>query len=99
MNENRYVNLLVSVPVCSFRKGFAREYLETEKVPPPSTVYGFLLSLVGEGDRSRYLGSRIAYAFINKPELSMALRTTWRIKNKKFRQESESIEDQTIMKS
>ncbi len=84
MHENRYVNLLVTVPACSFRKGFAREYLETEKVPPPSTVYGFLLSLVGEEDRSMYLGSRIAYALLSKPELSVTLRTTWRIKNKKI---------------
>lgn len=83
MHENRYVNLFVTVPACSFRKGFAREYLETEKVPPPSTVYGFLLSLVGEEDRSMYLGSRIAYALLRKPELSVTLRTTWRIKNKK----------------
>lgn len=83
MHENRYVNLLVTVPVCSFRKGFAREYLETEQAPPPSTVYGFLLSLVGEEDQNIYLGSHIAYALLRKPELSVVLRTAWRIKDKK----------------
>ena len=42
------IGLYVTVPVACFRKGLAREYLETEPLPPPSTCYGFLLSLVGE---------------------------------------------------
>jgi CRISPR-associated protein Cas5t len=83
MHEARAVSLLVTVPVCSFRKGFAREYLETEMVPPPSTVYGFLLSLIGEEDRRKYVGSHIAYAMLGKPELSVVLRTVWRIKDNK----------------
>lgn len=83
MSETRDVSLLVNVPVCGFRKGFAREYLETEEVPPPSTVYGFLLSLVGEEDRAQYLGTKIAYALLRKPEVSVVLRTAWRIKDKK----------------
>jgi CRISPR-associated protein Cas5t len=77
-------SLLVSVPVCSFRKGYAREYLETEEIPPPSTVYGFLLSLIGEEDRKRYVGTRIAYALMERPELSVVIRTAWRIKQKKL---------------
>ena len=83
MHDNRGISLLVTIPVCGFRKGFAREYLETEQAPPPSTVYGFLLSLVGEEDRSMYLNSRISYALLRKPELSVVLRTSWRIKDKK----------------
>lgn len=78
------VSLLVTVPICSFRKGHAREYLETEVVPPPSTIYGFLLSLVGEEDRCRYLGTRIAYAMLVRPRVSVVLRTAWRIKDKKL---------------
>ncbi|MBU4261287.1 MAG: type I-MYXAN CRISPR-associated protein Cas5/Cmx5/DevS [Proteobacteria bacterium] len=76
--------LYLSVPVCSFRKGYAREYLETEEIPPPSTVYGFLLSLVGEEDRYRYRGTDLAYAVLSKPELSVILRTVWRMKDKKI---------------
>ncbi len=72
----------VTIPICSFRKGSAREYLETEEVPPPSTVYGFLLSLVGEEDREKYVGSQIAYAIVQEPEMSLILRTTWRVKKK-----------------
>jgi len=72
----------LAVPVCSFRKGYAREYLETEEVPPPSTVYGFLLSLVGEDDRRAYIGTRLAYAILSEPELSTVLRTVWRVKDR-----------------
>lgn len=75
--------LLVTVPFCSFRKGFAREFYETETFPPPSTVYGFLLSLVGEEDRERYAQSRIACAIFGQPSLSVVLRTVWRVKDKK----------------
>lgn len=75
--------LSVTAPVCSFRRPYAREYLETERVPPPSTVYGFLLSLIGEEDRSRYTGTLLAIALLGQPSLSTVLRTTWRIKEKK----------------
>src|SRR6476661_8866257 len=50
----------VTVPVACFRKGLAREYLETEPLPPPATCYGFLLSLVGETNRQRHIGCRVA---------------------------------------
>jgi CRISPR-associated protein Cas5t len=72
----------VSVPVCSFRKPYSREFLESERFPPPATVYGFLLSLVGEEEREKYIEARIAIALSSKPEVSMTLRTKWRIKNK-----------------
>ena len=52
------LGLHVTVPVACFRRGLAREYLETEQLPPPATCYGFLLSLVGEVDRRRHLGAR-----------------------------------------
>ena len=47
------IGLKVTVPVACFRKGFAREFWETEELPPPATCYGFLLSFVGETDRRR----------------------------------------------
>jgi len=74
------VGLYVSVPIASFRKGLAREYLETEQLPPPSTCYGFLLSLVGEVDRKRHQGCRVTPALLGKPETSVVLRTVWRVK-------------------
>ncbi len=77
------VSLLVSVPFCSFRKPYAREFLETERVPPPATVYGFLLSLVGEEDRHVHIGTRLAIAVVQKPTVSQVLRTAWRVKDRK----------------
>jgi CRISPR-associated protein Cas5t len=70
----------VTVPVACFRKGQAREYLESEPVPPPSTCYGFLLSLVGEASRLRHAGCRVAPVLVGRPEPSVVLRTVWRVK-------------------
>lgn len=78
------LGLYVSVPVACFRKGLAREYLETEPLPPPSTCYGFLLSLVGEMDRRRHAGCRVAPALLNTPARSVVLRTVWRCKDRNY---------------
>lgn len=72
--------LRITVPVCSFRKGTAREFLESENYPPPSTVLGFLMSLIGEEDIYKYPGVKLAIAIFRKPERSVVLRTTWRVK-------------------
>jgi CRISPR-associated protein Cas5t len=76
------LGLEVTVPVACFRKGFAREYWETEDLPPPSTCYGFLLSLVGERDRRRHVGVRVAPGLLNQPDRSTVLRTLWRVKER-----------------
>lgn len=78
------VSLRVSIPICSFRKPYAREYLETERIPFPSTVYGFLLSLIGEEDRNKYIGTKLAIAVTKSPLVSTVLRTAWRVKDKKY---------------
>src|SRR5437667_1483653 len=74
------VGLRVTVPIACFRKGMAREYLETEMLPPPATCYGFLLSLVGETRRIRHVGSRVTPVLVNSPVTSVVLRTVWRVK-------------------
>jgi CRISPR-associated protein Cas5t len=74
----------VTVPVACFRKGLAREYLETEVLPPPATSYGFLLSFVGETNRTRHLGCRVTAALLAEPEKSVVLRTAWRIKSRRL---------------
>ncbi len=78
------LGVFVSVPVACFRKGLAREYLETEPLPPPSTCYGFFLSLVGETDRLRHIGCRIAPVVLGTPPRSTVLRTVWRTKDKRL---------------
>lgn len=77
------IGIYLSVPVAGFRVPHAREYFETLPVPPPSTVYGMLLSLVGEEDRCRHQGAELAIAILSQPALSVVLRTTWRIRDKK----------------
>ncbi len=75
--------LFVSVPVACFRVAYAREYWETYHCPPPSTVYGMLLSLVGETDRLKHKGAELALAMLSHPLRSTVLRTLWRMKDKK----------------
>jgi len=75
--------LSVTVPIACWRKGHAREYLETEPLPPPATCYGFLLALVGEEDRARHIGARVTAGIITPGSVSVVLRTLWRVKDRK----------------
>lgn len=75
------IALELSVPVACWRKGRAREFLESEVLPPPATCYGALLSLVGEWDRERHRGCRVSAGLLNAPATSVVLRTLWQIKD------------------
>ncbi|MBD2359774.1 type I-MYXAN CRISPR-associated protein Cas5/Cmx5/DevS [Anabaena minutissima FACHB-250] len=74
--------LKVEVPIACFRQSHAREYSETYPVPPPSTVYGMLLSLVGEVDRYKHCGVKLAIALLSEAEKSTVIRTFHRFKTK-----------------
>lgn len=74
------LKLFVSVPIACFRPGAAREFWETHPLPPPSTVYGFLLAMVGEVDRQRHVGVRCTAGLLNEPDRSTVLRKLWRVK-------------------
>jgi CRISPR-associated protein Cas5t len=76
------IGLYVSVPVACFRVPRAREYFETFPCPPPATVYGMLLSMVGEINRRTHEGAEIAIALLSEPHYSIVLRTLWRVKDK-----------------
>ena len=78
-----FQRLYVSVPIAGFRVAQAREYWETYCCPPPSTVYGMLLSLVGEQNRLVHRGTEVAMALVSEPNRSVILRTLWRIKDAK----------------
>jgi CRISPR-associated protein Cas5t len=80
----RMIGLFVSVPIASFRVPQAREYWETFPCPPPATVYGSLLAAVGEPDRLRHEGAEVALALFSAPELSIVVRTLWRVKDRKL---------------
>jgi len=78
------LRLYVSVPIAGFRVAQAREYWETYPCPPPSTVYGMLLSAAGESDRLVHQGAEIALALLTNPPVSVVLRTLWRVKEKNY---------------
>jgi CRISPR-associated protein Cas5t len=76
------IGLYVSVPIACFRVPRAREYFESFPCPPPATVYGMLLSIVGEVNRRVHEGAEIAIAMLSEPVYSTVLRTLWRVKDK-----------------
>lgn len=55
--------LYLDVPFATFRESHAREMGKTYPVPPPATVYGMLLSLVGETDVYRHCGVELAQCY------------------------------------
>lgn len=87
------VALQVQVPIACFRQSRAREYAETYPVPPPSTVYGMLLSSVGETDRYKHCGTQLAIALLSEPEKSTVLRTFRRFKKKALHDPSNARPD------
>jgi CRISPR-associated protein Cas5t len=78
------IGLFVSVPIASFRVPQAREYWETLPCPPPATLYGMLLAAVGEPNRLHHEGAELALALLSAPELSVVVRTLWRVKDRKL---------------
>lgn len=58
--------IYLDCPCTSFPRSFARDYKETYQYPPPSTVYGLLLSLVGEEELTSHLGVRLAIGIVGE---------------------------------
>src|SRR5438132_12420246 len=78
--DEAMITLHIDVPYASFRKSFARSFAETYPMPPPATVYGMLLSLVGERFRRRHEGVRLAFAYKRLPRIATTLRKLSRYK-------------------
>ncbi|HEY9628863.1 MAG TPA: CRISPR-associated protein Cas5 [Coleofasciculaceae cyanobacterium] len=69
------MQLYLDCPCTSFPRSFARDYKETYCYPPPSTIYGLLLSLVGEIDMTAHLGVMLATGIIGTdPPISRIVR-------------------------
>ncbi len=69
------MQLYVECPCTSFPRSFARDFKETYPYPPPSTVYGMLLSLVGEVDMVAHVGVKLAIGMIGQnPPISRIVR-------------------------
>lgn len=76
--------LYVDVPFATFRESHSREYGKTYPVPPPATVYGMLLSLVGETDVFLHCGVKLAIAILSQPRKSQIIRQMRRFKKAGF---------------
>lgn len=90
---NKILALQIEVPIACFRQSSAREYAETYLAPPPSTVYGMLLSIVGEMDRYKHCGVKIAIALLTQPQKSTVIRTFRRFKKKDIHDPSNARPD------
>ena len=93
ITSNQTLALQIEVPIACFRQSRAREYAETYPVPPPSTVYGMLRSIVGEIDRYKHCGVKIAIALLSQPEKSTVIRTFRRFKKKDIQDASNARPD------
>ncbi len=74
------IALHIEAPYASFRKSYARSFAETYPFPPPATVYGMLLSYVGEYFRACHVGVKLAFAYKQQPRISTTLRKLSRYK-------------------
>lgn len=77
------VALDVDVPVATFRDPRRVEYAKSYSYPPHSTVWGLLLSLVGETNESQHVGAELALAMLSQPAKSKVLRTVHRFKSRR----------------
>ncbi|MDY7014585.1 MAG: type I-MYXAN CRISPR-associated protein Cas5/Cmx5/DevS, partial [Cyanobacteriota bacterium] len=86
--------LQITAPFATFTNSRSREYAASFPYPPPATIYGLLLSLVGEPERSRHRGVKLAIGFLpespqqdisylpagGRPQTATVLRTFKRFK-------------------
>lgn len=87
------LTLRAKVPLASFAVPYAREFVESYPFPPPTTVYGLLLSFIGETNRFRYEGSQIAVLVLGVPTPSLILRKIRRFKDKEVTSKNNSKPD------
>lgn len=74
------ITVRVQAPYASFRRSYARSFGESYPFAPPATVYGMLLSLVGERSRAHHVGVRLAFAYARQPTVATTLRKLSRYK-------------------
>ncbi len=85
--------LKITAPFATFTNSRSREYAASYLYPPPATIYGMLLALVGETDRTKHLGVKIAIALASLPKSTTVLRTFKRRKKNEINHPSNSRPD------
>lgn len=66
------IGVEIYLPIAFWRKPFSRG--EGEDFPPPSTGYGFFLSMIGEYDKTKYEGAKILPVMVGQPYKNQILR-------------------------
>ena len=99
--ESAILVLRVDVPMTGLRPMWAREYQETYPAPPPSTIYGMLLSLIGveREDKNRHAGLRIAIAMAENTQDSFWQRREKGRIFRKFRRVAQATDDPSSLLS
>ena len=71
--------------IFTFRPSWSREYQDTYPFPPPATVYGMILSLIGIEwhDKSKFAGMCMAIAMQGEPDISLVFRKFRRVPQSK----------------
>jgi CRISPR-associated protein Cas5t len=87
----------IQVPVATFAIPWSREFQETYPFPPPATIYGMMLSLVGEVDRYKYQGVGVSVCVVEFPEMSWVLRKIRRFKQPMISHKENSKPDQVCL--
>jgi CRISPR-associated protein Cas5t len=62
------LTLQITAPFATFTNSRSREYAATYNYPTPATIYGVLLSLVGETNSRKHLGTKIAIGLLPHPK-------------------------------
>lgn len=77
------IGIHVTMPYASYRRGYGREFRDSEMLPPPSTLVGMLKSLVGEDDRFAHQNCRVTCALLTELtplNRTVELRKFWKFK-------------------
>lgn len=91
MNEPTAIAIAVDVPECTLRLTRSNQNIKTHTVPEPNRVYNLVLSLIGEVDKRKHIGTRIAIAVLENPTVSRIIR---KIRKHKVNEEN-SLENST----
>lgn len=75
------IKVRVECPLTSFPRPLARDYKDTYLEPPLATVHGFLLSLVGERDKTAHSKARLS---IVMDQVGVPSTVLWKQRHHKF---------------
>ncbi len=91
----RRICLFIDIPIAGYRPNWSRFYQDTYPVPPHSTLYGLLLSLLGveREEKDRYLGIRLAIVIQEHAKISKIFRKFRRIAQSRDKEKVDLLAD------